>query len=133
MDIHVRHEDGDRFHVAIGSHAFVVDQPDTGDAGPTPTDLFVASLAACVAHYAGRFVSRHGIDPHGLGVDCSFAMATDRPARVGRIDLTLRPPAAFPDTLQDRLLAVVEHCTVHNSITNAPEVRIELVSATKAA
>jgi uncharacterized OsmC-like protein len=86
-----------------------------------------------VAHYAGRFVGRHGIDPHGLGVDCSFAMATDRPARVGRIDLTLRLPAAFPDALRDRLLAVVEHCTVHNSIANAPEVRIGLVAATRVA
>jgi hypothetical protein len=60
-------------------------------------------------------------------------MAIDRPARVGRIDLTLRLPAAFPDALRDRLLAVVEHCTVHNSITNAPEVRIGLVAATRVA
>ena len=56
-----------------------VDQPDTGDTGPTPTDLFVASLASCVAHYAGRFFARHGIDPDGFGVDATFAMAPTVP------------------------------------------------------
>lgn len=133
MDIRVRHERGDRYRVIIGTHTVIVDQPDTGDAGPTPTDLFVASLAACVAHYAGRFFERHGIEPEGFGVDCAFEMATDRPARVGSVDLRLTLPASFPEELSDRLRAVVEHCTVHNSITQAPKIRIGLDSAARAA
>jgi uncharacterized OsmC-like protein len=133
MDVHVLHEDGDRYRVEIGAHALTVDQPDTGDAGPTPTDLFVASLASCVAHYAGRFFARHGVDPDGFTVDAAFSMAEDRPARVGRIDLRLRLPRAFPDELRGRLAAVVDHCTVHNSITTPPEVRVELRSVAAAA
>ena len=133
VDIRVRHEQGDRYRVTIGAHAMTVDQPDTGDAGPTPTDLFVASLAACVAHYAGRFFARHGISPEGFGVDCAFEMAEGRPARVGSVDLRLMLPAAFPEELSDRLRAVVEHCTVHNSITQAPEIRIDLDAAARAA
>lgn len=133
MDVNVRHEGGDRYRVEIGSHVLTVDQPETGDAGPTPTDLFVASLASCVAHYAGRFFARHGIDPDGFGVDATFAMAADRPARVGRIDLALMLPRAFPDELRQRLAAVVDHCTVHNSITTPPDVRVELRAAAAAA
>lgn len=133
MDVHVHHEGGDRYRVEIGSHVLTVDQPETGDAGPTPTDLFVASLASCVAHYAGRFFVRHGIDPGGFGVDATFAMAADRPARVGRIDLALMLPRAFPDELRQRLAAVVDHCTVHNSITTPPDVRVELRAAAAAA
>jgi putative redox protein len=133
MDVHVHHEGGDRYRVEIGTHALTVDQPDTGDAGPTPTDLFVASLASCVAHYAGRFFARHGVDPDGFGVDATFSMSTDRPARVGRIDLGLRLPRAFPDELRERLAAVVDHCTVHNSIMTPPEVRVELRAAAAAA
>lgn len=124
-EIRVRHESGDRYRVEVGHHAFVVDQPGSGDAGPTPTDLFVASLASCVAHYAGRFLARHAIDPEALGVDCSFEMA-DRPARVGTIELRLLLPADFPHELRDRLAAVVEHCTVHNSIVTAPDVHFAL-------
>jgi uncharacterized OsmC-like protein len=133
MDIHVRHEDRDRYRVEVRGHTLVVDQPDTGDAGPTPTDLFVAALAVCTAHYAGRFFARHGIDADGFGVDCAFEMAEDRPARVGAIDLELLLPPAFPDELRDRLQAVVEHCTVHNSIVAPPEIRIELAARERAA
>lgn len=64
------HEDVDRFGVRIRGHEFEVDQPDSGDAAPTPTELFVASLASCVAFYAGRLCTRHGVDPTGLGVTC---------------------------------------------------------------
>ena len=133
MDIWVRHEGGDRYLIEVGSHGVVVDQPETGDAGPTPTDLFVGSLAACTAHYAGRFFSRHGVDAEGFGVACTFEMAADRPTRVGSIVLRLELPQAFPDELRGRLLAVIEHCTVHNSIVVPPEVRIELVASERAA
>ena len=133
MDISVTHEDQDRFRVRIGRHDLVVDQPDTGDAGPSPTDLFVASLAACVAHYARRFLERHEIDATGLRVDCGFAMAADRPARVSSIELTIELPDGFPDRLRDRLHAVVEHCTVHNSLVSPPDVWIELVAPDRVA
>lgn len=132
MDVSVHHEGGDRYRVEIGWHALTVDQPDTGDTGPTPTELFVASLASCVAHYAGRFFARHGIDPDGFEVDASYATA-DRPARVSAIDLSLRLPRGFPDELRERLAAVVDHCTVHNSITTPPDVRVKLSPAAAAA
>lgn len=126
VEISVIHEEADRYRVVIGGHELVVDQPDTGDAGPTPTDLFVASLASCVAFYAGRFLDRHGVASEGLVVDCAFEMAEDRPARVGSIDLQVMLPRGFPDQLRDRLQAVVEHCSVHNSLASPPQVRIAL-------
>jgi uncharacterized OsmC-like protein len=126
MTIEVRHEDGDRFAIAIRGHRVVADQPDTGDAGPTPTELFVASLASCAAFYAERFLVRHGIDPSGLTVTGSYDMAQDRPARVSAIDLGLELPPSFPASLEPRLRAVVERCTVHNSIVRAPIVSLEL-------
>jgi putative redox protein len=124
--IRVRPEGGDRYSVEVGRHTLVVDQPDTGDAGPTPTDLFIASLAACTAHYAGRFFARHGVDADGFEVSCVFEMAEDRPARVRSIAIHLQLPDAFPDELRDRLRAVVEHCTVHNSIQTPPDILIAL-------
>ena len=124
MEIRVIHERDDRYRVIIGVHEFVVDQPDTGDTGPTPTDLFAASLASCVAFYAGRFLARHEIPTEGLAVDCAFQMAEDRPARVASIDLQVMVPLGFPDRLRDRLQAVVEHCTVHNSLVTPPVIRI---------
>lgn len=132
----VRHIEGDRFTVGIRGHEVVVDQPVTDggtDAGPTPTELFVGGLASCVAFYAGRFLARHGVERDGLSVDCDWEMAQDRPNRVGRIDIRLGLPASFPKKHHDRLMAVVEHCTVHNSMVQMPEIHITAEAAAAAA
>ena len=123
----MRHDQGDRFTIGVRGHEVVVDQPvgEGGtDAGPTPTELFVAGLASCVAFYAGRFLARHGLDRDGLTVTCEWGMAEERPNRVGHIRILLGLPSSFPAEHHDRLMAVVEHCTVHNSMVQMPEVQI---------
>lgn len=127
--IKVRHEEGDRFRVSIRGHELFVDQPvDDGgqDSAPTPTELFVAGLASCVAFYAGRFLRRHDLPAEGLAVDCGFEFAPDRPARVGKVELVVHLPEGFPEERRTALLSVVEHCTVHNSLTQPPEIGIAL-------
>lgn len=128
-EMRIEHEGGDRYRVRIRGHELVVDQltEDGGeDAGPTPTELFVAGLASCVAFYAGRFLHRHRLPTEGLTVECSFAFAEDRPARVGKVAIAVHLPEGFPEERRAALLAVVEHCTVHNSLRQPPEVEIAL-------
>ena len=135
-DIVVRHEGGDRFRVRVRDHELRVDQPvedGGGDTGPTPTELFVAGLAACVGFYAERFLYRHALPTEGLAVECDFAFAEDGPARVASAALRVTLPAGFPESKRERLARVVEHCTVHNSIRHAPSIRIELEAAADAA
>jgi putative redox protein len=132
----VRHVEGDRFTLGIRGHEMVVDQPvsDGGtDVGPTPTELFVGGLVSCVAFYAGRFLERHGIERNGLSVACMWEMASERPNRVGRIDIRLDMPSGFPQKHYERLMSVVEHCTVHNSMVRTPEVHITAEVASAAA
>jgi uncharacterized OsmC-like protein len=88
--------------------------------------LFAASLAACVAFYAGRYLDRHGDDRAGLRVHADFDMATDRPARVAAIRVTIHPPAGFPAERVPALTAVAGHCTVHNTLIHPPEVTITI-------
>jgi putative redox protein len=128
-DIDVRHLDGDRFSVRIRGHVLLVDQPveDGGaDFGPSPTELFAASLASCVGFYAERFLRRHGIPTAGLHVTCSYDMAEDRPPRVEAVRLHVKVPAGMSAVLRRTLNRVVEACTVHNSIRIQPEVWIEV-------
>lgn len=126
--VQVEHHGGDRFAIAIRQHQLFVDQP-VGDGGtdtaPTPTELFVGSLASCVAFYAGRFLVRHGLTTNGLAVTATFTMAT-RPSRVGEIALRISVPAGVPDERRAGLLAVASSCTVHHSLQHAPDVHIEL-------
>jgi uncharacterized OsmC-like protein len=86
----------------------------------------VASLATCVAFYAGRFLTRHGYSRDGLAVSVGYQMATNRPARVSGIRLTVRVPAGLPPERWAALRAVVSHCTVHNSLASPPPVIIDL-------
>jgi uncharacterized OsmC-like protein len=126
----VRFLAGEAYEVAVRGHRVMVDQPaDVGgdDNAPTPTELFVASLATCVAFYAGRYLTRHGFSREGLGVSVGFDMASDRPARVAAVRLTVRVPADLPAERRPSLLAVVSHCTVHNSLTTPPDVAIDLI------
>jgi putative redox protein len=125
----VRHVERDRFRIEIRGHNLDVDQPieDGGDdKAPTPTELFVASLASCVAFYARRYLWRHELPTEGLAVECSPTMAVDRPARVVSMDVRVTLPRGVPSHRMPGLRAVVEHCTVHNSLRHPPEVTIEL-------
>ncbi|NEA59645.1 OsmC family protein [Streptomyces sp. SID13666] len=116
--ITVTHAGGDSYRIAVRGHHLVVDQPladGGGDVGPTPTELFAASLASCVAYYAGRYLVRHRVDPQDLRVDAQFDMAADRPARVGALRLSIVVPEGLEPAKYEALLAVASHCTIHNT------------------
>ena len=128
LDVHF--VSGEAYEVAVRGHRICVDQPtESGGGGtaPTPTELFVASLATCVAFYAGRYLTRHGYSRDGLGVSVAFDMATDRPARVAAVRLTVRVPADVPPQRWSALQAVASHCTVHNTLLDPPDVSVDLI------
>ncbi len=126
--IEVSHAGGEAYAITTRGHALLVDQPADaggGDAAATPTELLVASLAACIAYYAGRYLDRHGLQRNGLRVVAEFTMAADRPARVGAVRLRITAPSV-PDKRQAGLLAVASHCTVHNTLRQQADITIAL-------
>jgi putative redox protein len=134
-EIWVSYRGGDRFVIDVRGHRVEVDQPveDGGaDAAPTPTELFVAGLAACVAHYARRYLARHELPTEGLAAEAHFAIAA-KPARVSRVDVCLHLPDGVPAERRAALLAVASHCTVHNSLEHVPEIVVGLADEAAAA
>lgn len=128
--LRVDHKGGDLFEIAIRQHVLHVDQPigDGGsDAAPTPTEMFVASVASCVAFYVRRFLSRHHLPTDGLAVSALFTM-DERPARVGEIRLSIKIPDGVPEDRRAPLLAVASHCTVHNTLEHSPVVTIGMAA-----
>jgi putative redox protein len=127
-ELFVRHLDGDQFAIDIRGHQIHVDQPaDAGgeDTAPTPTELFVAGLASCVAFYARRYLARHNIDPAGLAVAATFTIGGP-PTRVTDITVRLTPPPALPAERRGAFYAVASGCTVHHSLKRPPAVAISL-------
>ncbi|QDQ09457.1 OsmC family protein [Streptomyces spectabilis] len=125
--VDVTHLSGQAYGVFIRDHELTVDQPFAAggdDDGPTPVELFVSSLATCVAYYAGRYLQRHHLPYENLRVRCEFDMADDRPARVAAVRMRLVLPTRLTATERRALLAVVNHCTVHNTLRQPPDVSV---------
>lgn len=123
--VEVSHLDGDSYRISTRTHDLLADQPDTSggsDLGPTPVELLVAALAACTAHYAGSYLHRHGRSREGLRVTTDFTMAEDRPARVGSVRMVVTVPEELTAREREALTAVMDHCTVHNSLRQPPQV-----------
>ena len=127
--VEVTYETGEEYVVRMRDHRVRTDQPlESGghDLGPAPVELLVASMAACTAFYAGRFLDRHGESRRGLAVTAEYRTASDPLARVAEVCLAVRVPAGLSERRKTALLAVVQHCTVHNTLRRAPEIVIEL-------
>ena len=118
---------GDRLRIAIRGHELFADQPvenGGGDSAPTPTEIFIAGLAGCVAYFAEKFLRRHGLATDGLSVRCDYRWA-ENPHRVGEIALEVCAPGLTPETTT-AFLRVIEHCTVHNTLRQAPAISLRL-------
>jgi putative redox protein len=132
VSIVARHEAKDRFRIAIRGHEVVVDQPApaSDDAGPTPTELFVASLAGCAAFFARRFLARHGLPDGELAVACDFAWSADH-SRVERIALHVEVPTSLEPEIETGLLRAVDRCTVEAAIRAQPVISRDVVVPSK--
>ena len=125
--IRATHQGADRLSVSVRGHMLYSDQPvedGGGDTAPTPTEIFLAGLAGCVAFYAERFLRRNGLTTEGLAVTCRYEWA-ENPHRIGGIDLDVEAPG-LSDEKQAAFRRVIEHCTVHNTLRQPPVVAIRV-------
>ena len=128
MKLTVSYHGGTRYDITSGKHRVVTDQPvaaDGQDAGMSPVELFIGSVASCVGYFVGQFCARHDIPREGLSVDAEWTMA-EGPHRVGQIDIAIHLPHRITPEQKERLLKVAHGCTVHQSLTVAPTVAIKL-------
>jgi uncharacterized OsmC-like protein len=130
MTMRIVYRGNGRFDLTSGNHTVVTDQPVAdggGDAGMSPVELFVGSLASCVAYFVGRYCARHQIPCDGFTVDVEWSYA-EQPHRVGAVELRVNIPSAVTPEQREKLLKVANGCTVHQSITNPLKVEIHLDS-----
>lgn len=126
MKLTATYHGGTRYDIVSGKHRIITDQPveDGGqDAGMSPVELFVGSVASCIAYFVGQFCERHGIDRDGLSVDAEWGTA-EGPHRVGRIDIGVHLSQRITADQRERLLRVAHACTVHQSIAVTPTIGI---------
>ena len=106
------------FESKLGNHVLTIDVPAAmggKDRGPTPPDLFVASLSSCVAAFVADYCARSGINAEGLTVEISFDKAED-PTRLVNLKAHISFPHADLGARKAAVLRVAEHCPVHATI-----------------
>ncbi|HET6309656.1 MAG TPA: OsmC family protein [Candidatus Nitrosotalea sp.] len=123
------HQGGDRLLMTVRGHELYSDQPvDSGgeDTAATPTEMFLAGLAGCIAFYAERFLRRNGLTTEGLAVTCDYTWA-ENPHRVGQVNLAVEVPGLTVEK-REAFTRVVQHCTLHNTLLRPPAVQLRVLT-----
>jgi uncharacterized OsmC-like protein len=99
-ELRVTHDGGARFRIAVRGHELFVDPPFSAngtDSAPTPTELFVASVAACAAYYGRAYLARRGL-PDAVDVTARWRLSRV-PDRVALVSLLVNAPGVPRDKL----------------------------------
>lgn len=130
MEVKVSQLAGVRFAIQARSHTVVSDQPvENGgeDSGMTPPELLLASLASCAAYYAAEYLRTRDLAHKGVEVSVT-AEKLKAPARLGNFRISVISPVALTAQQREAMLRTVQHCVVHNTLRNAPEIALEIES-----
>jgi putative redox protein len=120
----------------LANHQLVFDQPATvtggEDRGPSPLDVLVVSIAACVHYYAAAFLHVRGLPTEGLSVEVESEKERTPSPRLGRFSMKVR----LPHGLSERQLVTVERaiktCPAYGTLLHPPtvELAIEVAAGT---
>lgn len=116
---------GKRVDISTGNFSIKTDQSKPGGgegSAPEPFTLFLASLASCAGIYAKVFCDKRQIETADmrLGMDIVYDQSRQM---IGKIELTLRVPADFPEKYDDAVMRAMNSCAVKRHLH--PDVVVE--------
>jgi uncharacterized OsmC-like protein len=114
-----------RFEVQARGHRVMCDQPaDNGgsDAGMTPPEFLLASLATCAAYYAAQYLKVRQLPAGELRVRVSAEKA-QHPARLDRIRIEVMAPG-LDERHQAGILRAAKSCLIHNTLLSQPSIEV---------
>jgi len=123
------------FESKLGNHSIVIDVPSGmggSDRGPTPPELFIASLGSCVGAFVANYCGQAGIDTRDMSVDVTFDKVED-PTRLVNLRIGVNLPHGDCNKREKAILRVAEHCPVHETIATLKGIEIDLNGHEKAA
>jgi len=124
----VSYLEGWRFSSKCRNHEIISDQPteeDGQDTGMTPVEMFISSIGCCMGVYAKMFCDRHKILLEGMNITLEWNVMK-KPSRVGELQVKILFKNNIDLDLQQGIIRMVKHCTVHNTINNPPEIDVSI-------
>ena len=128
MKMAISYLEGWRFSSKCRSHEIISDQPmeeDGQDTGMTPVEMFISSIGCCMGIYAKMFCDRHKIPMEDMNIVLEWNM-TKNPSRVGELQAKIVFKKNIDPDLQQGIIRMVKHCTVHNTMNNPPEINVSI-------
>lgn len=117
----------------VGKHEILTDQPVKSggdDAGPSPYDLFIASIGACAGFYALAFFQKRELATDGLRV---VARPRSEEGTLADVEIEVTLPDDFPEKYRTPLLRSIEACSVKKAIQAQPTIRVEFTDTATSA
>lgn len=125
MEVTAEFAGGVKFEVLARGHRVICDQPvDNGgeDAGMTPPEFLLASLATCAGYYAAQYLKARQLPAEGLKVRVSAEKA-QQPARLATFRIELTAPG-LDERHQAGVLRAAKACLIHNTLLGQPAVDV---------
>ncbi|HTW64537.1 MAG TPA: OsmC family protein [Bryobacteraceae bacterium] len=125
MEVTAEFLGGVRFEVQARGHRVICDQP-TGnggsDAGMTPPEFLLASLATCAAYYAAQYLNTRRLPAEDLKVRVSAEKA-QQPARLGSFRIEITAPG-LDERHQGGIMRAAKACLIHNTLLGQPDIEV---------
>jgi uncharacterized OsmC-like protein len=117
------------FESQMGNHRLITDVPAAmggSDRGPTPPQVFIASLGSCIGAFVASYCKHTEIDMQDMAIEVTFDKA-DNPTRLTNISVTINIPNGNGACAQreEVLRRVAEHCPIHETITTFEGIQIK--------
>ena len=119
-----------KFEVQARGHRLICDQPvDNGgsDAGMTPPEFLLASLATCAAYYAAEYLKARRLPAEDLRVRVSAEKAK-QPVRLASFRIEVTAPG-LDERHQAGILRAAKACLIHNTLLGQPAIEVVVKGA----
>ena len=120
MSLMVEHKGDMLFQVRCGTNKLLIDVPPSlggKDRAMNPTEVFAASLAACVGALMAKAANAKGVDTTGLRVKLDYDYVQD-PLRMDNFKVKVKLPNDECKAIQDDLMKAAHTCPVHETLQN---------------
>jgi putative redox protein len=115
-----------RVSMQAGHHDVVADEPEpAGDTGPSPFELYLASLGSCTAITIRMYAERKGWALESVSVDLSYRTGADP----GRIERALHFAGRLDEAQRARLADIAERTPVTKVVKAGVEVLTTVAAA----
>jgi putative redox protein len=134
MEVMIEHLGDVQFEVRARGHRLYCDQPlNAGgfDEGMTPPEFLLAALGTCAGYYAAEYLRANRLPAQGLRVR-TVADKVKGPARLDHFEIEIDYPAELSEAHRQGVLASVNKCLIHNTLTHPPEITVELARSSDA-